>query len=344
MLELACCYESPMLPRIIVVILLLGLDLQAQGQAGSIAGTVTDPDGRAVVNTPVEAHNIASSTVYRGTTSASGNYTLAKLPVGTYTLVVPDVGFTLVRFERKGILVEPALTLRMDIRLEWAGNLGTPGDDQSAFNMAKSNAQPGPAPHTRDGKPDFSGVWIASFDPNPEVPALLPWAEALTKERMANAGKDAPSTFCLPPFIFPGGPLLYKVVQTPALLITLFENVPNYRQVYLDGRAHPKDLNPSWIGHSTGTWQHETLVIDTVGFNDKSWVGMGFPHTEMLHVIERYRRPDRGHLEVEATLEDAGTFTKPWKQRSTWYLSPEDDVLEYVCSENNKDPQHMPGK
>jgi hypothetical protein len=161
---------------------------------------------------------------------------------------------------------------------------------------------------------------------------------------MANAGKDAPSTFCLPPFIFPGGPLIYKVVQTPALLITLFENVPNFRQVYLDGRAHPKEPNPSWLGHSTGSWQRDTLVIDTVGFNDKSWLGLGYPHTEMLHVIERYRRPERGHLEIEATLEDPGTFTKPWKERNTWYLAPEDDVLEYVCSENNSDPQHITGK
>jgi hypothetical protein len=330
--------------RLLLALLLIGLDVRAQDRAGGIAGTITDPDGRAVVNTPVQAINIATATVYRANTSASGYYALARLPVGTYTLVVPDVGFTLVRFERKSNLVQAELALRIDIRLQWGGNLGTPGDDQSAFNLAKSKAQPGPAPRTREGKPDFSGVWIGSFDPNPEVPTLLPWAEKLTKDRMANDGRDSPSTFCLPPFIFPGGPLIYKVVQTPALLITLFENVPNYRQVYLDGRAHPKEPNPSWLGHSTGTWQRDTLVIDTLGFNDKSWLGMGYPHTEMLHVIERYRRPDRGHLEVEVTIEDAGTFDKSWKQRSTWYLAPEDDVLEYVCSENNNDPQHMTRK
>jgi hypothetical protein len=224
------------------------------------------------------------------------------------------------------------------------GNLGTPGDDQSTFNLAKSRAQPGPAPRTRQGRPDFSGVWIGSLDPNPEVAALLPWAAKITKERMANAGKDTPGTFCLPAFAIPSGPLIYKIVQTPTLLITLFENVPNVRQVYLDGRAHPKEPNPSWLGHSTGSWQEDTLVIYTVGFNDKSWLGPRFPHTEMLHVTERYRRTDRAHLEIEATLEDPGTFTKPWKQRYTWYLAPEDDVLEYVCSENNKDPQHMTGK
>jgi len=334
----------PLHPRLLFAVLFFCLHVSAQDRVGSITGTVTDPDGRAVANAPVQAANIATTTVYRAATSASGNYMLAKLPVGTYTLVVPDVGFTLVRFERKGVLVQSSPASRIDIRLEWGGNLGTPGDDQSAFNLAKSTAPSGPPPRTREGKLDFSGVWIGSFDPNPEVPALLPWAEALTKERMANAGKDAPSTFCLPPFIIPGGPLIYKIVQTPDLLITLFENVPNFRQVYLDGRPHPKEPNPSWLGHSTGTWQRDTLVIDTVGFNDKGWLGLGTPHTEMLHVIERYWRPDLGHLEVEATLEDAGTFTKPWKQRSAWYLAPSDDVLEYVCSENNSDPKHMTGK
>ena len=328
----------------IIVVLLLSIDLRAQNQTGSITGTVTDPDGRPVVNAPVQAINIATAMVYKATTSPGGNYALTKLPAGAYTVSIPDVGFTLARFERKDILVQPAQASRIDIRLEWGGNLGTPGDDQSVFNMGKSDAPRGPAPRTREDKPDFSGVWIGSFDPNPEMPTLLPWAESLTKERMANGGKDSPSLFCLPPFIFPDGPLIYKVVQTPALLITLFENVPNYRQVYLDGRTHPKDPNPSWLGHSIGTWQRDTLVIDTVGFNDKSWVGPGYPHTEMLHVSERYRRPDRGHLEIEVTLDDPGTFTKPWKQHSIWYLAPKDDVLEYVCSENNKDPQHMSAK
>jgi len=167
--------------RLIIAVLLLGLYVRAQDRVGSITGTITDPDGRAVVNAPVQASNIATAKVYRAITSASGSYTLARLPVGTYTLVVPDVGFTLVRFERRDILVQAAPTLRMDIRLEWGGNLGTPGDDQSAFNLAKSTAQPGPTPRTREGKVDFSGVWIGSFDHNPEIPTLLPWAEALTK-------------------------------------------------------------------------------------------------------------------------------------------------------------------
>lgn len=185
-------------------------------------------------------------------------------------------------------------------------------------------------------------MWIGAADPQPEEPAFLAWAETIVKERIANAGRDNPSTLCLSPFVFPGGALVYKIIQTPALLVTLFENVPNFRQVYLDRCTHPKDLNPTWLGHSIGRWEGDTLVIDTVGFNDKSWV-LIYPHTEMLHVIERYRRADRPHLEVEATIEDPGTYAKPWKQRSIWNLSPGDDVLEYVCNENNKDPQRITG-
>src|SRR5215831_17620923 len=112
--------------------------------------------------------------------------------------------------------------------------------------------------------------------------------------------------------------------------------------IFLAVSGRSTSTNPTWLGHSIGRWEGDTLVIDTVGFNDKSWV-LIYPHTEMLHVIERYRRADRPHLEVEATIEDPGTYAKPWKQRSIWNLSPGDDVLEYVCNDNNKDPQHITG-
>jgi hypothetical protein len=245
--------------------------------------------------------------------------------------------------ERTGIVVQPAQTLRVDIRLKWGSNLGTPGDDQSTFNIRKYGTQSGPAPRTREGKPDFSGVWIGNNDPNPEEPALLAWAETVTKARIANAGREHPSGFCLPTFPFPGGSLVFELVQTPTRLLTIFETAPTYRKVYLDGRGHPKDLNPAWSGHSVGTWQRDTLVIDTVGFNDKSWIDI-YPHTERLHVTERYRRPDKGHLEVEVTIDDPGAYAKPWTKRSTWDFAPQEDVLEYICSENNKAAPHLGGR
>lgn len=141
--------------------------------------------------------------MYKTASSSSGNYSLT-LPPGSYTVFVPEVGFTLSRFERPNVLVQSAQSLRLDIRLDWGSNLGTPGDDQSTFNLPKIGSRPGPAPRTRDGKPDFTGVWIAAADPHPEEPAFLAWRRLIVKERIANAGRDNPSTLCLPPFVFPG--------------------------------------------------------------------------------------------------------------------------------------------
>src|SRR5262249_38984425 len=113
------------------------------------------------------------------------------------------------------------------------------------------------------------------------------------------------------------------------------------RQIYLDGRGHPKDFNPSWMGHSIGHWEGDTLAIDTVGFNDLAWAAGSFPQTEKLHVTERFRRLDLGHLEVEMTYDDPGAFKQPVTRRVVDTLAPKDvDVLEYVCNENEKDVAH----
>jgi hypothetical protein len=136
------------------------------------------------------------------------------------------------------------------------------------------------------------------------------------------------------------GPLLWKFAQTPSLLVMLFEDLPGIRQIYLDGRPHPKDWKPTWMGHSVGHWEGDTLVVDTAGFNDKSWLGP-YPHTAQLHVIERYRRRDLGHLDVQVVMEDAGTFVKPWTVNMVWNLAPGEEMLEYVCTENNRDEAHM---
>ncbi len=120
-------------------------------------------------------------------------------------------------------------------------------------------------------------------------------------------------------------------------------NVPGIVQVFLDGRSHPKDPFPTWMGHSVGRWEGDTLVVDTVGFNAASWLRL-FPHTEMLHVVQRYRRPNLARIEKEVTIEDPGSFTKPWKIRDAWDLAPSEEVMEYVCNENEKDLPHLTGK
>jgi hypothetical protein len=138
----------------------------------------------------------------------------------------------------------------------------------------------------------------------------------------------------------------YKLVQTPTLLVMLFEDdIPSHRQVFLDGRGHPKDPNPMWMGHSIGHWEGDTLVIDTVGFDNRSWLdNVGHSHTEMMHVIERFRRTDLGHLEIEFTIDDPGAYAKPWKIMRASELDAGDDIGEYVCNENEKDVKHMVGK
>jgi hypothetical protein len=137
-----------------------------------------------------------------------------------------------------------------------------------------------------------------------------------------------------------------EVVQTPTLIVILDEgNVHSYRQLFLDGRGHPKNMDPLWMGDSIAKWDGDTLVVDTTGFNDKTWLtGQGVPHSEELHVIERYRRPDFGHLEVEITLEDPKAFTKPHTFKRGFILLPNWEIHEYVCNEFNVDKDHLVGK
>ena len=204
---------------------------------------------------------------------------------------------------------------------------------------------PGPRLAHREGKPDLSGVWYAQRTVDPGKPEPLPWADALQRERAANNSKDAPGAHCLPRGLTNAGALFpYKLVQTPALLVMLFEDdTPSHRQVFLDGRGHPKDPNPNWMGHSIGHWEGDTLVVDTVGFNDESWLdNIGHPHTEMLHITERLHRVDLGHLEIEFTIEDPGTYSKPWVIKRVADLDTNDEIGEYVCID--RDAPHMVGK
>jgi hypothetical protein len=209
----------------------------------------------------------------------------------------------------------------------------------------------GPAPRASDGKPDLSGIWSpdrtfiydisSSLKPGEQLP-LHPWAAKLAQDRMS---KDDPEANCLPAGVPRMAPYPWKIVQTPKLVVFLYEgNIHTYRQVFLDGREHPPDLNPSWYGDSTGKWEGDTLVVDSVGFNDQFWFDFaGHPHTEQLHVVERYRRPDSGHLDYDVTIEDAGAYTKPFTMHGHSVITP-GELMEYVCNENNQDVPHILGK
>ena len=210
----------------------------------------------------------------------------------------------------------------------------------------------GPAPRTSSGKPDLSGVWSPdrSFIYNIETALkkgeklpLQPWAEKLAATRMS---KDDPEANCLPTGVPRMAPYPWRIVQTPTHIFFLFEgNIHSYRQIFIDGRKHPSDPDPTWYGDSIGTWDGDTLVVDSIGFNDKFWFDFaGHPHTEQLHVVERFRRPDLGHLDIEATITDPGAYTRPFTMYGHSVLQQNAELFEYICNENNQDVSHIVGK
>jgi hypothetical protein len=170
----------------------------------------------------------------------------------------------------------------------------------------------------------LSGVWLpvlTSFLGEP--PRLTPWTEAEMKQRKERK-ELPPQTRCLPMGLgFQGFFIEFRIMQSPELVAMINGNSDPARQFYLDGRSHPKDPNPSFMGHSIGHWDGDTLVVVTVGFNSRVWLGLGdYPQTETLHVSERYRRPDLGHLQVEITYEDPAAFKKPWTTKQFHSLAP----------------------
>ena len=176
---------------------------------------------------------------------------------------------------------------------------------------------------------------------------MLPWALAFVTEQVAALGGNHPVSRCLPP----GVPLSYtagapfKIVQTADLVVILYEYANSFRQVFMDGRALPRDPQPTWVGYSVGRWDSDALVVETTGFNDRTWLdGVGHTHTEALRVTERLRRRDIGHLEIQITIDDAGAYMKPWVASIPAELATTTDVMAYVCLENEKSVQHIVGK
>jgi len=210
----------------------------------------------------------------------------------------------------------------------------------------------GKTPRTADEKVDFTGVWgpehvfiydiSVSLDKGETLP-MQPWAEKLTKEHMS---KDDPEANCLPTGVPRQAPYPWRIMQSPDLIVFLFEgNIHSYRQIYMNRKEHPKELNPTWYGDSIGHFEGDTLVVDSVGFNDKFWFDFaGHPHTEKLHVIERFTRPDLGHLNYDVTIDDPGAYTKPFVMHGHSPLLQGEQLMEFICNENNKDVEHIVGK
>jgi hypothetical protein len=216
-----------------------------------------------------------------------------------------------------------------------------------------------PAPRTSDGKPDLSGIWMAEdqkFFMNlaqglkaGDV-SLQPWAKALQQQREENVHGDDPLARCLPhgvPRINTNGIFPFKIVQTPGLVVILYEQLSLFRQIFMDGRKLSNDPNPTWLGYSIGRWEGDTLVVETSGFNDKTWLDTekGHPASEVLHVTERFHRKDFGNLEIQATIDDPKAYTKPWTTTiQPVHLQLGTEILEFICNENEKDIPHLVGK
>jgi hypothetical protein len=230
-----------------------------------------------------------------------------------------------------------------------------------------ASLKPGPTPRLPDGRPDLgngkgawnprvvanlSGTGRSTRDRSPvesivDVP-FQPWAKTLYDERLANLSIDDPEAKCLPPGIprLYATPFPFQIYQVPDRIIFIFEGGAHiWRVVYMDGRPHRKEPNPSFVGDAIGRWEGDTLVVDTIGFNDTTWLDQeGHPHTESLHTVERFTRRDEMTLHYQVTIDDRMAYTNSWTTSYTIPWVPGAELLEYICQENNKDLPHMVGK
>jgi hypothetical protein len=211
-----------------------------------------------------------------------------------------------------------------------------------------------PAPRSANGKPDLSGVWrvkqtsyltYVTSDLKPDE--VRPWAAALYKQRADDYRRDSDGIACLPPGPKAGISGLgfpMKIVQTPNLVVVLYEYDTIYRQIFTDGRGLPEDPNPTWMGYSIGQWDGDTLVVTTAGYNDRTTLDLGgHPHTDALRVTEHFHRRDAGHIDLQVTLEDPKAYSRSWTLPIELNLIPDGELIEYVC-ENERDEPHLVGK
>jgi len=240
----------------------------------------------------------------------------------------------------------------------------------------------GPAPRTPEGKPDLTGIWqnnrtvggtvaarTSATPPatNEDLIAIArrspfwnlgsqfkdglpftPWGAEVHRQRVADNSKDNPDAHCLPMGIMQfhnhGEPR--KMIQTPQVIVILYEANAGMRQIFTDGRPLPgKDADPWWYGYSTGHWEGDTLVVQSAGFRDLGWLDVeGSPLTDAGKITERFRRPDFGHLDIEVTIDDPKAYTKPWTVTVHQHILLDTEIIEFVCQENEQDSPHLTAK
>jgi hypothetical protein len=228
-----------------------------------------------------------------------------------------------------------------------------------------------PTPRTADGKPDLSGLWetirtgTGQVIVGTDVPALSrtsqfwnigagldgdlplqPWAKELRDQRVARHSQDNPDAHCLPIGItqLHNHPQPRKIIQTPSVIVILYEANGGVRQIFTDGRPLPtRDPQPWWYGYSIGRWDGDTLVVETTGFKDGGWLDVnGAPLTDAGKMTERFRRVNFGNLEIEVSVDDPKAYTRPWTAvKIQQRLLADEELIEFVCAENERSTQHF---
>lgn len=213
-----------------------------------------------------------------------------------------------------------------------------------------------PPPRLANGRPSLAGIWMPddnryirdlALDIGDDDVPYRPWAKALFDERKTGEhSREDPDAHCLPQGVpkidFVSYP--WKLIETPESVVIIYETFSFWRQIFTDGRELGPNAKPAWMGYSTGRWQDDTFVVTTRGFNGKAWLDqLGRPTTDQLTVTERFTRTHYGHMNIEVTIDDPGAYTAPWGAAQVVHLRPGWEPLEFICLENNRDTEHLPG-
>lgn len=253
-------------------------------------------------------------------------------------------------------------------------NQPVPGTPRTHDGRADLSA---PAPRLPDGKPDFSGIWRSEsmsqeerlrffkdgannlgeeppsryfmnilYDFKSEGSPVRASTAPIIEKNHASIATDSSAAHCLPfgvPLI-DVAPHPFKILQMPGVIAILYEFNTNFRQIFMDGRKLPEDTQPSWFGYSVGRWDGDSLVVEANGFTDRSWLDtFGHPHSEAMHLTERFHRRDFGHMDLQVTVDDPKMYTRPFTIKITELLLPDTDLIESICAENERDLGHEIG-
>ena len=313
----------------------------AQAQTSTLHGQVTGPFDGLVADAPIQVTHTDSGERWRSKSDVEGRYEFAGLPAGDYQVRISIRCCEFKPYRYEPVQVAQGAERDFNIQLQQGFQLNTIGDDgaiATAQVLAARELPDLPLPRKDNGKPDLTGMWVYGADPFPVGPKFNDEAAKLVAARVANNFIESPRMHCLPtalPIPTHTPPTFGKFVHTPGLIVILYEGVLGFRQIFTDGREHPEDPNPNWLGHSIGWWEDDVLVVDTVGFNDRGWTGLTHPRSEEFHVVERYKRTGYGEMQLVLTIEDPNVYLEPWVQEIPVYFTPGEELLEFVC-ENEK--------